>query len=60
MSARPPSINTARDREIAGLKRLLAQFEAIPNHRGDGEPADVRAASVRAMHAELERNQNRV
>ena len=60
MSARPSSINTARDREITRLKRLLAQFEAIPCHRRDDELADARAASVREMLAELEGKPTRV
>lgn len=54
MSSRPPSIKTARDKQIARLKRLLAEFEAIPAQRREDELADSRAETVRALLAELE------
>lgn len=50
---RVPSINTARDKEIARLRRLLAHFEAIPPHQRENEFADVRAQSVRVMLKDL-------
>lgn len=60
MSWRPPSIKTAHEREIARLKRLLAEFEAIPPHRRQDELADIRVESVKAMLADLEGKQRRV
>lgn len=60
MSWRPPSINTARNREVSRLERLLVPFEAIPSHRRDDELADVRAQGVRARLAELKGKQPRV
>ena len=53
MTSRPPSIDPSRDKEVARLERLLAEFDAIPPHRREDELADVRAESVRAMLADL-------
>ena len=60
MSWRPPSIDTAHDKEVARLERLLAEFEAIPAHRREDELADVRAQSVRALLADLKERKPRV
>lgn len=54
--SRVPSIDTKRDREIARLQRLLAEFEAIPAHRREDELADVRAETVRALLRDLSRS----
>jgi hypothetical protein len=51
--SRPPSINTERDREIARLRRLLAEFESIPIQRRESELADTRAETVRALLRDL-------
>lgn len=53
MSWRVPSIDPARDREVARLLRLLAEFDAIPSHRREDELADIRADCVKAMLADL-------
>jgi hypothetical protein len=54
---RPPSIDPPRDREIARLRRLLAELETIPEHRRVDEggasplcfPDDVSEAMIRAF-----------
>lgn len=53
MNSRPPTIDPPRDREIVRLQRLLAELEAIPEHRRAEELADQRAETVRALIAEL-------
>ena len=60
MSFRPPSIDPARDKQIAWLEHLLAEFEAIPAHRREDELADIRAEAVKAMLADLEGTKARV
>jgi hypothetical protein len=51
--ARPPTIDPARDKEVARLERVLKELEAIPPHRREDELADVRAETVRAMLGDL-------
>jgi hypothetical protein len=51
---RPPSIDPKREKELSGLKRILAGLEAIPDHHREDELADLRAEMVRKMIAELE------
>ena len=46
---RPPSINPQRDKEVARLKRLLAELDAIPPQRRDAEHADERTETVHAL-----------
>ena len=60
MSSRTPSVNPAREKEIARLERLLAEFDSIPPHRREDEHADVRAEAVRTMLAELRGKQTGV
>lgn len=42
-----------RDKEIARLRKLLAELQSIPAHRREDECADVRDATVRTMLREL-------
>lgn len=53
MIVRPPTINPARDKQVARLQRVLKELDAIPPHRREDELADVRAETVRAMLGDL-------
>lgn len=51
--ARVPSIDPKRDKEIARLRNLLAEVEAIPPHRREDECADEREQTIMAMMKDL-------
>jgi hypothetical protein len=51
---RTPSINPKRDREIARLRKLLADLQRLPEHRREAEGADEREEIIRAMLRDLE------
>ncbi len=52
--ARVPSINPKRDKEIARLRKLLAEVERIPAELREEEGADQREATIRAMLRDLD------
>lgn len=52
--ARVPSINPTRDKEIARLRKLLAELERIPAKRREDECADEREITIRAMLRDLD------
>ena len=51
---RVPPVDPKRDKEIARLRKLLADLERTPTHRREFELADEREISIKAMLRELE------
>lgn len=51
---RVPSTNPKRDKEIARLRKLLAELERIPAKRREDECADEREITIRAMLRDLD------
>jgi hypothetical protein len=51
---RVPSINPKRNKEIARLRKLLAEVERIPAHRREDECADEREATIMSMLLEMD------
>lgn len=52
--ARVPSINPKRDKEIARLRKLLAEAQSIPDDQREEEGADEREATIRAILRDLD------